>query len=185
MKLQKSSLLEEAFFREQEAVQLARLRSEAATQERLSALKDVSGIKNEAVLTHLVALDISPAELSALSLIPLVVVAWADGTMHKRESEAIVRAAEKQGIEPDTAAHQLLSTWLTHQPGPDLASAWRAYVVELLQHLSDDERRALHEGIMGRAHAVAEAAGGFLGMASVSAAEDDALSALDDVFHAS
>ena len=50
---------------------------------------------------------------------------------------------------------------------------------ELLGSLSDRTRAHMKSSVMGRARAIAEAAGGFLGVASISAAEKKKLEELE------
>lgn len=181
----RTSLLEDGFFLAQETEALAALRSASAEKDRKTALAECSGIDDDAVLDHLVELDIAPETLSAMTLVPLIAVAWADGAIADREVQAILDGATKQGLAIGTPAHGLLTSWLEHEPAAELVSAWEGYVDELLAQLSDNERRTLHERVMGRARAVAEAAGGFLGLATISKAEEAMLDRLDNAFHGS
>jgi len=57
-----------------------------------------------------------------------------------------------------------------------------AYIEALKASLGERARAHLKSGTMGRARAVAEAAGGFLGVASISAAEKKMLEALEWAF---
>jgi hypothetical protein len=145
--------LEEAFFRkEQERLReiQSMLHSEqSATQ----ALREASGIDDEAVLQQLASLGVRAETLAALTLIPLVEVAWADDRMEEREREAVLAGAESSGIAVDSPSHGLL------------------------------ERLRLRENLVGRARRVAEAAGGFLGLRDpVSKVENAVLEDLATLF---
>ena len=69
-------------------------------QEHMRAEKDCrqlateTGIKNEAVIAELVELRIAAETLLALSLVPLVQVAWADRIVEATERAAVLKAAE-------------------------------------------------------------------------------------------
>jgi len=71
--------LEKSFFVKENERLRAALNEKRAAEERKAALADVSGITDDAVLSHLDALDIGCDTLTALSLIPVVAVADASG----------------------------------------------------------------------------------------------------------
>ncbi len=164
--------LEEAFFRkEQERLHdLQQLRNEEASATR--ALAEASGIEDETILGRLASLGVRAETLAALTLIPLVEVAWADDKMEGREREAVLAGAESSGIAAGSPSHGLLQLWLDDRPAPDLSSAWRDFMAALCAQLSAEERLRLRDNLVGRARQVAEAAGGFLGLTDpVSAVE--------------
>src|SRR5690242_6516966 len=68
--------LEEAFFAQHDAALLRRLREAGEAKAKREALAAASGITDDALLDRLVALGISSETLTALSLIPMVAVAW-------------------------------------------------------------------------------------------------------------
>ena len=77
--------LEESFFARQNNRLLEQLRSETAAAERLQQLATVSGIEDPATLQQLLAADIQPETFAAVSLIPIVQVAWSDGKLDDKE----------------------------------------------------------------------------------------------------
>ena len=137
-----------------------------------------SGIHDEGTLRLLIDLTVSLDVLSAMTLVPLVEVAWADGQMDTEERAAILRAAADQGIDPASRAHDLLARWLDRRPPAGLFDAWRAYIQVVLEPLLPEEREQLREALIGRARAVAEAAGGFLGIGAISKEEEQVLERL-------
>jgi hypothetical protein len=161
--------------------QLALAREEAAA---LDALREASCIEDEALLARLAALGIRAETLAALTLIPLIEVAWADGVMENKEREAVLAAAESSGIAAGSPSHGLLRIWTEERPPPDLVLAWRDFIRALGPQLNAEQREKLGENVVGRARSVAEAAGGFLGIGSISKPERDALDALSEAFEA-
>jgi len=143
------------------------------------------GVDDEELIGRLIELKISPETAAAMMLVPLVEVAWADGDLADKERTAVLDAAAQEGITRGTPAHAQLSQWLRRRPGPELFEAWSDYIAELTDDLTESERHTLHEICMGRARQVAEAAGGFLGLAKISAKEVEMLDRLDSAFHAS
>lgn len=175
--------LEEQFFiRESERLR-ERLRLQQEEAAAREALAEASGIQDPELLRRLAGLGIRPETLAALTLVPLVEVAWADGRMESRERDAILRGAVSSGIREGTPSHGLLELWTHDRPAPELMSSWKDYIRALCEELSADQRRHLEERIVGRARAVAEAAGGFLGLGSkVSPEEEAVLRELEEAF---
>jgi len=130
----------------------------------------------------LVELAVEPETLVAFTLVPLVEVAWADGEIQPKERDAIIKAAIERGVEEGSPTCTLLSNWLNTQPDPQLLETWKGYMEELKESLGERSRAHMKSSIMGRARAVAEAAGGFLGMASISVAEKKKLEELEWTF---
>src|ERR687891_288917 len=71
--------LEEEFFAKQNQQLLRQLRETTAVRTQKEALAAALGITDDDVLEHLMALGLSSETLAALSLVPLVEVAWAEG----------------------------------------------------------------------------------------------------------
>ena len=167
--------LEEGFFAKQDEQLLERIRERQVRGERLELLREVSGLTDETLLERLEALGIEAETLAALTMYPLVAVAWADGVLEASEREAVLRGAEQAGLAGDRAAARLLQDWLDAPPPPELLAAWHDYAKAICTELSVDERAQLRDQLIGRAHAVADAAGGFLGLGNRVSKEEAAL----------
>jgi hypothetical protein len=175
--------LEDAFYREDTESYRAALELRKEEESALEDLATASGIGDEALLRRLAGLGIRADTLAALTLIPLIEVAWADGKMNEGEREAVLFGAESTGIPRESPSHGLLRIWTLDQPAPDLVDAWSEYIRALCRELGDEQRARLERNILRRARAVAEAAGGFLGLGSkVSKKESAALESLARAF---
>jgi hypothetical protein len=174
--------LEEAFFAKQNQELVERLRAMKEREERTHAVRQASGIEDPELLTRLVELGLGADTVAALSLVPLIEVAWADGEVQLRERQAVLRAAAEAGIEKGSTAATLLESWLARRPDPALLAAWKGFVRQLAAELAPDARRSLRNDVLGRAERVAEAAGGILGAAAISGKERDKLYELDHAF---
>lgn len=164
--------LEDAFFARENARLLEEMRKKAALQERRDALRDVIKGADDALLDHLLALGVNAQTILAMSMLPLVRVAWADGAIDAKERAALVKAVEERGVHPGTPGHALLSSWLEHKPGETIEAAWTKYIQGMWPNLAQHERDELRERLLRMARGVAEAAGGFLGIGSkISPAE--------------
>jgi hypothetical protein len=109
--------LEASFFAKQNAALLERMRAQREKQSRGEDLARVSLIRDPEVIDKLVELGLDAASWVALSLVPLVEVAWADGAIERRERDAILAAAVEQGIEPGSPSRSMLESWLCSRPG--------------------------------------------------------------------
>lgn len=179
----RGSALEELFFLRQDKVLIENKRQLDKMEHSLKTVAEISGISDDALLRRLLELNIQLDVLATISIIPLIEVAWADGKIQKKERDVILNAAEACGMGRGRIGHSLLEQWLHHRPPKGLLQSWIYYVRGLCQLLSDAERQALKTDLLGRARAVAEAAGGFLGLTSkVSLREEDMLFTLGRAF---
>ena len=175
--------LEDAFYREDTETYRSQLELRREEEDALEALAAASGIGEETVLRRLAGLGIRADTLAALTLIPLIEVAWADGKMDAKEREAVLSGAESTGIERENPSYGLLKIWIEDQPAPDLVDAWREFIGTLCRELGNEQRAHLEQNILGRARQVAEAAGGFLGLGpKVSKQESAVLESLSRAF---
>ena len=170
--------LEEAFFTKENARLLEQLRE----RKKREALREVVQIKDDAFLDRLIELGINPETVLALTLVPLTTVAWADGKLEDRERDAVIKAAVEKGISTGTPGHQLLETWLSQRPDKELFESWKRYVGGIWETFTEEERRQMRKSTLDLALAVAESAGGFLGLTSkVSGSERAVIKELENV----
>ena len=174
--------LEDSFFAKENARVLQELRSASVREEKKKEFREYLNIESEEVLDALINLEVEPETLLAFTLVPLVEVAWADGEIQANEREAIIKAAMESGVEDGSPTCTLLRNWLQTPPDPVLIETWRGYIEELMNSLGERARAHLKSSSIGRARAVAEAAGGFLGIGSISAAEKKKLEELEWAF---
>lgn len=167
--------LEDAFFAKQDQALLAGLKK---SHERES-LRAACGIEDETLLDRLLEIGLGSEDLAALSLVPLIQVAWADGKVEERERRAILAAAEAAGIAKDSTAHQLLDGWMASNPGAQLYSTWRGFAQALAAQMRPEDRASLRADVTERARAVAQAAGGILGALAISNAERHAIEEIE------
>jgi hypothetical protein len=170
--------LEEAFFLEQDKILIERLRAMKKMAETKEALRAVSTITNDAVLTRLVELDIKPEIVAALAVVPLIEVAWADGKIEQAERESVLSHARAQGIAEGSVEDALLERWLEHRPEARLLEAWQNYIQGLCEQLSPAERTLLRDELLSSTRSTAAAAGGWLGMGRISPREQQMLDRL-------
>jgi len=178
----KAKALEDSFFAKENERILQELRVVKAREEKKKEFREYLNIDDEEIINALVDLEVEPETLIAFSLVPLVEVAWADGVIQPKERDAIIKAAIERGVEDGSPTCVLLRNWLQTKPDPRLLEVWKGYVEAVMATLGDRSKAHLKSGTMGRARAIAEAAGGFLGVASISAAEKKMLDELEWYF---
>jgi hypothetical protein len=173
---------EEIFFAKQDAKVLAQLRQERERKAAIEGLARVSGMADAELLGRLVDLGIDVRSWTALSLVPLVEIAWADGSIDAKERTAILTAASEHGLHRTAPGYVLLESFLRNRPDAGLFAAWGGYMTELVQQLRPGERESVREQIVDRARKVAAAAGGILGIGAISDAEKRVLATLERPF---
>jgi hypothetical protein len=174
--------LEDQFYEKENQEKLAAMKEKLHDQTEKDDLRKASGMTDEAVLDKLVALGLKANTIAALSLVPLISVAWADGEIQDNERTAILQGAHGKGLEQGTDGYELLQTWLKRRPDDELFVAWEAYIKSLTAQLNDEQNRLLKNQIVGFAKLVAASAGGILGFAKVSKDEEKVLHRIESAF---
>jgi hypothetical protein len=175
--------LEDEFFRQEDVRLKEKLRQTAEREGAREALARAAGIKNPVIVERLIALGVRPETVTALSLVPLVEVAWADGSLDDNERRVILERATANGLAPGSTERTLLEEWLTRKPDSKMLTAWTHLIQGLCQQLSREEVATLKADLLERARMVAGSSGGFLGIGSkMSVAEAQMIKRLDSAF---
>ena len=158
------------------------MRDKLDAQKSREELRKASGMTDDAVLDRLASLGLTSKTIAALSLVPLIQVAWADGEIQDDERSKILQGAHGKGLEQGSPGYELLQSWLQRKPADDLFNAWESYIKALTAQLNEEQNRVLREQIVGFSKAIAVAAGGFLGIGKVSGAEERVLGRIEAAF---
>lgn len=176
---ERGNSLEEEFFRKQNAELMEKMRSSQAKDEVRRQMAAVVGVEDPALIDQLIDHGVTPSTFAALSLAPLVAVAWADRRLEDKERKAVLEEAASSGVEAGGAEYGLLEGWLAEQPPASLMSTWASYARSVSESLGEEQRREFREAILGRANAVANAAGGFAGRGKKSPEEERVLNSIE------
>ena len=103
-------------------------------------------------------------------LVPLIHVAWADGTVQRKERVAIFKILEQLGIDKESEAWTTVASLLEQKP-PD---SWMRQSVAVLSDLTGGLGDKTQE-IVDQCIQVASASGGFLGLGEKIGDEEKAL----------
>lgn len=174
--------LEDAFFHRVDQKLAEDIRARMAAEAEKKHIEATCGIRDAAVLEEIVTLGIGVETIVGLSLVPLVQIAWADGTVDLKERDAVLKAAESSNCPAGSASYQLLDHWLASEPPAALFEAWKDYIAELKKSMPPESLHKLRDGLVDHAREVATAAGGILGIGSISKKEDAVLGELKAAF---
>src|SRR5437763_4718358 len=100
--------LEEAFFRQKDQQLLQQMRTELSQIAEKQKLAHVSGIAIDHVLESLLHAGVTAETLTAVSMIPMIEIAWCDGNVAPEERDAVLNGAVAQGIHTGSASYELL-----------------------------------------------------------------------------
>jgi uncharacterized tellurite resistance protein B-like protein/uncharacterized protein YjiS (DUF1127 family) len=162
---------EEEFFHNLERELLRKWRRRAETERELNELSAATGIVDRDILLDLQNLDLEPDTALLLRIVPLLQVAWSDGSINSQERQRIAQIAEGRGLDRDHSAWRKLSHYLEEQPADEFFRvALRALRASLETAPTDEQDRCRRE-LLADCTSVALAAGGLLGIRRMSEAE--------------
>ena len=174
--------IEDQFFYKMDQDLLREQKALMQMEKTKKEIKEVSGIHDEGVLLKLVALNIRPETVVSLALIPLVEVAWANGSIGKKEKAATLTAVNRLGWAKESIDYTLLERWLEHKPDLSLLRAWIDYVGHICTKMNGDEITKLKTEIMSNARMIANVSGGILGIGNISRQEKEILMIIENAF---
>jgi len=166
---------EDEYFRrrDRELIETARVQAEDEAARR--RLGQATGLQNDGILRDLQTLGYTADIVRLLSLMPLVAVAWADGSVSAPERDAITRAARGNGIEPQSRADAQLTQWLASPPSEALREATLHALGAIFQTHAPEARAEAIRHLRASCLSVAWASGGILGFHAVSSKEQSVL----------
>ncbi len=156
---------EEEYFHQEDTQKKAKIRRERQLKalrqkERAAIAKELN--TSEEVAEEAMALGFDAETALVLPLVPLIQVAWANGKVSKAEAEKVNKKAAVFGLTSGTPACNFLNLLLEEQP-TDLFFE-RANTV--MSHIVEDDRTGMGDNVLAWSKAVAEASGGFFGLAN-------------------
>lgn len=168
--------LEVEYFRQKEQELVKQMRHRAALEAEIKEMEEASGIANEEILATLQELGYTRETVALLYLVPLVQVAWASGSVTKRERELVLRLSQWRGVQKDSPAWEKLTNWLDERPSDDFF----LMTLRIIRHILDSQTAkgqvASRTDLISFCLRIATASGGFLGIGSkISEGEQAAL----------
>ncbi len=172
---------EAAYFRQQDAKLIAKLRQKAQLSEIAHALAEKLHADEPALLERIQKLGVTLDTGSAFILAPLVEVAWVDGNVSHAERDTILKIARQRGVAPGSADHRQLLDWLAHRPSDEVFRTALEAIRIGLSVLPPDELEQRIAVMIKACDEVAQAAGGIaqlLHLDGVSYAESAVIAAI-------
>ena len=155
--------MEEAYFRQEDAKLIDKLRQQAHLDDIAVALGEKLQVQNPDLLQRVRDVGVTLETAAAFFLAPLVQVAWANGSVTKPEHDAVLRIARARDVETGSKAYAQLQDWLKHRPDDKLFDT----AVETIKYgfsvLPPQERDERIKRLVDACHEVAEASGSNLG----------------------
>jgi hypothetical protein len=155
---------EEKYFLRKETELREKLKQRLQEEAHVARLKGEFGEADERVLKAFEEAGFSRETVVLLHLVPLVEVAWADGSVTGAERLQIHEVAKHRDIKPGTAAFDLLEKWLTERPKQEAFDACRRAIRVIFESLPPEKQTSLENELLTAVQHVAKASGGFLGM---------------------
>lgn len=167
--------LEDEYFHRQERELMEKLRQRGLEDATRRGMSERTGVADEEILRDLQALGYTPETVMLLHLVPLLQMAWAEGSVSDSERDLILEAARARGVDKDSAADRQLAAWLTDRPSEELFERTLRAIAAILQLRPLEERDASEKDLVTRLTAIASASGGILGFGKVSPQEQEML----------
>jgi|SRR5688572_2518899 len=169
--------LEEEYFRKKNRELVERMQAEARSEQARRDMGAAVGIDDPEMLRELQKLGFTPDTVALLPLVPVLQVAWADGSVAPAERDAILKLAQTRGIADGSAAHHQLKAWLADRPSSDVFTSATRLIRAILDAPAGDKQLSADD-LVGYAESIASASGGLFGLRSISPEERAMLTSL-------
>lgn len=167
---------ESEYFQRRERELIEKLRERAARAAAQQELAEQIGVADDEVLKSLHDLGYTRETVTLLPFVPLLHVAWVDGSVSAAEREAILDAAKLRGVEEGSPAYRQLVSWLDKKPLDGFFEDTLRLISILLESEPPEQRARSKQDLLSYAGAIARASGGILGLGNkISSAEREVL----------
>ena len=155
---------EELYFAQQDQEARRRLREKLAGNavglEEQHRIAQSMGTSDVSLAEKVKALGFDGDSARVFDLVPLIHVAWADGSVQRGERGAIFKVLQKRGIEDNSGAWRTIASLLEERP----SDAFMHQSMELLREVVGTTGHQRAGEIVDLCIEVAAASGGFLGV---------------------
>ncbi|MBM4244179.1 MAG: hypothetical protein FJ148_10235 [Deltaproteobacteria bacterium] len=155
---------ESEYFQRRERELIEKMRARARELAEAHEMGQATGISDDEVLKALHDLGYTRETVTLVHLVPLLQVAWTDGSVSAAERAGILEAARLRGVEESSPAYRQLVGWLEKKPLDGFFEDSLRLIGDLLSAMPDDARVEARTTLLAFALAIAEASGGILGI---------------------
>jgi tellurite resistance protein len=166
---------ESEYFQRSERELIEKMRARTRELAEVHELREGAGIADDEILKALHDLGYTRETVTLVHLVPLLHVAWIDGSVSAAERAGILEAARLRGVEESTPAHRQLVSWLDKKPLDGFFEDTLRLIGNLLSAMPDAERVRARTTLLAFALATAEASGGILGLGGKVSDEERAV----------
>lgn len=170
--------LEEEYFRKKNRELVERMQAEARSEQARRDMGAQVGIDDPEMLQELQKLGFTADTVALLPLVPVLQVAWADGSVAPAERDAILKLAQTRGIADGGAAHHQLKAWLADRPSSEVFTSATRLIRAVLDAPAGDQQKMSADDLVAYAESIASASGGLFGLRSISPEERAILTSL-------
>ena len=160
---ERKNKVEEEYFRKQEKELVEKMQTDKTRESERLEMASALGTADADIVDALQKLGYTPATVPLLYLVPLIQVAWAEGSVSKHERRLILEAADARGIKFGSTAYECLSEWLNVRPTEEFFEGTLRVISALLEALPPEERENSKRDLVSYCAKVAEVSGGFIG----------------------
>lgn len=162
---------ESEYFQRRERELIEKMRKRATREAEQHDLAEQLGVADDEILTALHDLGYTRETVTVLHLVPLLQVAWADGSVSAEERAGVLEAARLRGVEESSPAYRQLLGWLDRRPPEGFFEDTLRLVGHVLQVQAPEQQAKSKQDLLSYANAIARASGGLLGLGRVSVDE--------------
>ena len=164
---------EEEYFHKKEQQLIEKMRQRVLKEEERQELAEFFFVEDAEILDDLQELGYSRDTIFLLFLVPVIHVAWIDGSVTEKERVAILEIARARGMEKDSLAETMLQDWLNNRPPDEFFEKTLRLIRNILKTRPRAVRLIREQTLAHYCNVVANASGGFLGCGKVSAAQHE------------
>jgi hypothetical protein len=161
---------EDDYFRKRDNQLIEEARRRAKRDAARQRMSERVGTADDALLRNLEALGLSEETVPLIHVVPLVHIAWSEGTVSPRVPQRIIEVAREHGIKESSEADRHLGDWLRNKPPVALFDGALLAIRTVLQQTTATERDRYTQKLLERCTAIAAASGGCSGLARSQAA---------------
>jgi hypothetical protein len=166
---------EEDYFRKQDLELIETMRKAAAAERGRRELGDRTGLTDPELLKEVEQLGFTLDTIGLLPLVPVLQVAWAEGSVTAAERALIADLAGHRGIVKDSPAGRQLALWLETRPPQSVFTRATRLIKAMLAAGSQETHDLTADDLVKYCERIAAASGGVLGIHKVSSEERAAL----------
>lgn len=164
---------EEEYFHKKEQELIEKMRQRVSKEEERRELAEFFFVEDAEILDDLQELGYSRQTIFLLFLVPIIHVAWIDGSVTEKEREAIIEIATARGMDKGSPAESMLLDWLNNRPPDEFFEKTLRLIRNILKTRPNSVRLIREQTLAHYCSVVANASGGFLGCGKVSAAQEE------------